>query len=170
MKKINSIPAKTNTEEQTAQLSRSFLAPFPLLNSRGEHIHPSRHAGLCDVGLENLETSSSLCIGAHVYFSSLALSFGTIDPASFVLELDMEKGHFTILWSCSGFSTLQYLSHCVILTSLYHLNCSSMCNTDITATPDCSVQSSRSWCLTTSAKFSAVYVVLAGDILDDKNL
>lgn len=75
----------------------------------------------------------------------------------------MEKGHFTILWSCCRFTTLQYLSHCVFLISPYHLNCTSMGDTAITTTPDCSVQSCRSWCLTTSAKSSAVYVPLPSD-------
>lgn len=56
-----------------------------------------------------------------LYSSSFALSFGNIDPASFVLQLDMEKGHFTILWSCSGCAGLLYLSHCVFLTSPFHL-------------------------------------------------
>lgn len=101
-----------------------------------------------------------------LFSPSLALSFGNIDPASFVLQLDMQKGRFTILWSCSGFRDLQYLSHRVFLTSLSHLNCSTMCNTASVTAPECSVLSCRSWCLTTSAKFCP----LAGDFLDDKHL
>lgn len=82
----------------------------------------------------------------------------------------MEKGHFKILWSCSGFTSLWYLSHCVFLTSLFHVNCYSMCDTAIITAPECSVLSCRSWCLTTSAKFSPLYVPLAGDFLGDKHL
>lgn len=166
MKKINSIPAKTSTAGQAAQLSRSFLAPFPLLTSR---VHPSRHVGLSNVGLENLEAKSSLCLRPHTLFILPCSEFWDYRSSQLCLQLDMEKGNFTILWSCSKFTTLPCLSHCLFLTSLYHLNCSSMCNTAI-STPDCSVQPSRSWCLTTSAKFSAMYVPLAGDFLDNKHL
>lgn len=105
-----------------------------------------------------------------LHSSSLALSFGNIDPASFVLQLDMEKGHFTILWSCSGVASFHYLSHCVFLTSLFHLNCSSMRNIAIITASECGTLSCRSWCLTASAKFSSVYVPLAGDFLDDRHL
>lgn len=44
-----------------------------------------------------------------------------------------------------------------------------MCDTAIITAPDCSMLSRRSWCLTTSAKFSPMYVPLAGDFLDDKH-
>lgn len=82
----------------------------------------------------------------------------------------MEKGHFTILWSCSGFTSLQYLFHCAFLTSLFHVNCSSMYDTAIVTAPDCSVLLCRNWSVTASAKFSPVYVLLAGNFLGDKHV